>query len=283
MTKSDVAKRLEAFEAAERYEYKADAVFKMVEAKKRASGGRPHNVAVERDRKMKLLELALTKEGAEDEVEKLREEIAELDRWAAAFLTPKDHRVLHLAQMNKKNQLENFRLASVSVDTGNLKAGDAGHDPFSRRWTRSQNYYRAPRVTQELPDGVLAVEPTPEVALLEANLAQKEEALEKAKEAGEAAEVVTKLADDVATAGNELIDEKGDGGAGGALMAKHMFELPFSLEPLKRWESPQDAYMARKRMQEGTCGAPTGVVVGTRYGTTLSVNDYKRRRGLVDN
>ncbi|KAI3898840.1 hypothetical protein MKW92_010789, partial [Papaver armeniacum] len=31
-----------------------------------------------------------------------------------------------------------------------LKAGEAGYDPFSRRWTRSRNYYDAERYGKEI-------------------------------------------------------------------------------------------------------------------------------------
>jgi hypothetical protein len=47
-------------------------------------------------------------------------------------------------------RFENFKNASelkpVNVDA---KAGEAGYDPFSRRWTRSQNYYQSDRPKTE--------------------------------------------------------------------------------------------------------------------------------------
>uniref|UniRef100_A0A453K284 Plus3 domain-containing protein n=1 Tax=Aegilops tauschii subsp. strangulata TaxID=200361 RepID=A0A453K284_AEGTS len=52
--------------------------------------------------------------------------------------------IIKLEEMNRKNRAENFKNASEmkAVNTS-LKAGEAGYDPFSRRWTRSRNYYAA--------------------------------------------------------------------------------------------------------------------------------------------
>ncbi|KAF9608909.1 hypothetical protein IFM89_012077 [Coptis chinensis] len=53
-----------------------------------------------------------------------------------------DTKVVRLAEMNMKNRAENFKMASEkkAINTG-LKEGEEGYDPFSRRWTRSRNYY----------------------------------------------------------------------------------------------------------------------------------------------
>lgn len=54
-------------------------------------------------------------------------------------------------------RFENFKNASelkpVNVDA---KAGEAGYDPFSRRWTRSQNYYQSekPKTEKETVEGI---------------------------------------------------------------------------------------------------------------------------------
>lgn len=40
--------------------------------------------------------------------------------------------------------MENFKNASMLKPVNTFaKEGEAGYDPFSRRWTRSQNYYQS--------------------------------------------------------------------------------------------------------------------------------------------
>lgn len=54
----------------------------------------------------------------------------------------RDAKAIRLAEMNKKNRAENLKNGSELRPVNmSLKAGDAGYDPFSRRWTRSRNYY----------------------------------------------------------------------------------------------------------------------------------------------
>lgn len=46
--------------------------------------------------------------------------------------------------------MENFKNASMLKPVNTFaKEGDAGYDPFSRRWTRSQNYYQSQPKTEE--------------------------------------------------------------------------------------------------------------------------------------
>ncbi|XP_029126121.1 uncharacterized protein LOC114915479 [Cajanus cajan] len=73
-------------------------------------------------------------------MERLKTRLLELD--ACRQAKQKDAKALKLAEMNRKNRFENFKNASElkPVNTG-LKEGEAGYDPFSRRWTRSRNYY----------------------------------------------------------------------------------------------------------------------------------------------
>ena len=78
----------------------------------------------------------------EAEVERIKTRLQELE--ASRQAKQKDAKALKLAEMNRKNRFENFKNASElkPVNIG-LKAGEAGYDPFSRRWTRSRNYYAA--------------------------------------------------------------------------------------------------------------------------------------------
>jgi RNA polymerase-associated protein RTF1 len=55
--------------------------------------------------------------------------------------------------------MENFKNASMLKPVNTFaKEGEAGYDPFSRRWTRSQNYYQSqPKAEEkEATDGVNA-------------------------------------------------------------------------------------------------------------------------------
>ncbi|KAJ6925293.1 hypothetical protein NC651_009833 [Populus alba x Populus x berolinensis] len=113
-------------------------VKQMLQEKKSASS-RPLNVAAEKDRLRRELEIAQSKHD-EAEVERINARIEELE--ASRQAKVKDAKAIRLAEMNRKNRVENFRNASEMkpANTG-LKAGEAGYDPFSRRWTRSRNYY----------------------------------------------------------------------------------------------------------------------------------------------
>lgn len=46
--------------------------------------------------------------------------------------------------------MENFKNASMLKPVNTFaKEGEAGYDPFSRRWTRSQNYYQSQPKAEE--------------------------------------------------------------------------------------------------------------------------------------
>lgn len=46
--------------------------------------------------------------------------------------------------------MENFKNASMLKPVNTFaREGEAGYDPFSRRWTRSQNYYQSQPKAEE--------------------------------------------------------------------------------------------------------------------------------------
>lgn len=64
----------------------------------------------------------------------------------------------------------------------------------------------------------------------------------------------------------------------------HDFELPISLAMLQKFGGPhgvQAGFMARKQRIEATVGCQVAENDGRRHALTLSVSDYKRRRGLL--
>ncbi|KAL5582643.1 hypothetical protein UlMin_015085 [Ulmus minor] len=258
LRKQDVLEKKETLQKAQSYVYSATTVKQMLQEKKHASS-RPLNIAVEKDRLRTLLEIA---EGRFDNVEakKIKTRLQELE----AYRQPeKNSKAIRLAEMNKKNKAENFRNASESVNMS-LKAGDAGYDPFSRRWTRSRNYYIA-KVNQE---------------------GESEEHITKedGKVTKEIGINVTTAALEAAADAGKLVDTSAPMAQSTEFNMLHNFELPISLAALQKFGGPQGAqlgYMARKQRIEATVGVQVPEDDGKKHAQTLTVSDYKRRRGLL--
>lgn len=153
-----------------------------------------------------------------------------------------------LAMMNKRNRTENFKNATIGGKAAmEISQADVDLNPFSRRWTRSQNYYKPVEAKVEPAGGALG--------------AVKEEEGEKSAK-GETDVALQSLPS----------------------LRTHDFELGIDLSLLASWGGPAgwpDAFMARKQRQERVYGAPTACQDGRRHTQTLSINDYKRRRGLL--
>ncbi|KFK26330.1 rna polymerase-associated protein rtf1 [Arabis alpina] len=260
-TKQDISDKKEAIKRINSFVYSAETVKQMLQEKKSASV-RPMNVAAEKDRLRKDLEIA---KGKNDEagVERIKTKIKQLE--ASRTMKDVDKKALKLAEMNKKNRAENFKNASeVKSIAASLKAGEAGYDPFSRRWTRSSNYYNGKNSGKEgiENEAVIATAVETNGAGVEAT----EAALEAAAEAG------------------KLIDTRAPISHGAEHNLLHNFELPLSLAALQKYGGPhglQKAFIARKQMTEATVGCRVAENDGKRHGLTLTVSDYKRRRGLL--
>ncbi|KAI3834281.1 hypothetical protein MKX03_030088 [Papaver bracteatum] len=270
-SRQEVLEKQEAIQKALTYVYSAATVKQMLQEKKSASS-RPLNVAAEKDRLRREMDIAESRRDM-GEVERIRARLLELESSRQSKL--KDTKALRLAEMNKKNRAENFKNASElkPVNTG-LKAGEAGYDPFSRRWTRSRNYY-VPNATEgdetaASADGDAAAE----VAALAfgsgsnvvGGLAATAAALEAAADAGKL--VDTNAPVDLGTESNSL----------------HNFDLLISLTELQKFGGAQGAqagFMARKQRIEATVGKRVPENDGRRHSLTLTVSDYKRRRGLL--
>jgi RNA polymerase-associated protein RTF1 len=167
--------------------------------------------------------------------------------------------------MNRKNRVENFKNASdVKPVNTTLKAGEAGYDPFSRRWTRSRNYYVAKPGEAAAADGGDAA-----AALPDGNGGVKEGV------------VATVAALEAAAGAGKLVDTSAPVDMGTESNMLHNFELPVSLAVLQKYGSPQAGYMARKQRIEATIGCQVPENDGRRHALTLTVSDYKRRRGLL--
>eukprot|EP00850_Spirogloea_muscicola_P006218 SM000029S10513 [mRNA] locus=s29:507232:511556:- [translate_table: standard] len=181
LTKADVDEKRDALAKVNSYRYTAAAVKQMLEEKRLAASG-PRSFALEKGRLLQEKELA-EQRGDTEEAAKAQALIEELDakhRLQLAGRATKS-RAATLAEMNKRNRQQNFKLASeagaAAAMAGGGAFGEANYDPFSR--------------------------------------------------------------------------------------------------------GPAAAFMARKRRQEVTCGVQVGSSDSRRHSLVLTVNDYKRRRGLL--
>lgn len=245
----DITEKREAIAKLSTFVYSADCVKKMLHEKKMSSS-RPSNVALEKDRLLKELALAESKDNQAD-IDRIQAKLKDLEAYSMQSQT-KDAKALALAHMNRRNRFENFKNASELKPVSHAKAGEAGYDPFSRRWTRSQNYYaRSSRAS----DAEALTE-------IEAATAAAREA---AADAG-------KLTDTLAPVDDNKV------------FSLHDFHLPISLAGIQKFGGAQGAHLAfiaRKQRLEATCGVPVENSDGRRHMLTLTVNDYKRRRGLL--
>ncbi|XP_052183081.1 protein RTF1 homolog [Diospyros lotus] len=273
-SKRDVLDKKEAIQNTNMFVYSAATVKQMLQEKKSATR-RPLNVAAEKDRLRREMEVAKSKN---DEAEVLRIEVRLKELDATRQAQEKDNKAIRLAEMNRKNRVENFKNASElkPVNTS-LKAGEAGYDPFSRRWTRSRNYYVSkPSEGNEAAESA-ANGDTSSMAGRESNGANGVLTVE----AGIAA---TAAALEAAADAGKLVDTSAPVDQGTESNTMHDFELPISLATLQKLGGPhgvQAGFMARKQRIEATVGYRVPDNDGRRHALTLTVGDYKRRRGLL--
>lgn len=260
-TKQEVAEKKEEIEKTNSFVYSAETVKHMLQEKKSAAT-RPLNIAAEKEKLKREMEAAQYRND-EAQVEKIK---ARLEELAAVRLAQdnKNSKAHRLSEMNKKNRVENFKNAyDLKPVNTNLKSGEAGYDPFSRRWTKSTNYYAAG--IKSKANGEVA-EITEIKGGEKSGVVATVAALEAAADAG-------KLVDTIAPV---------DQGIETNLL--HNFDLPISLNTLHKFGGPQGVlagFMTRKQRIEATIGLQVPENDGRRHALTLSVSDYKRRRGLL--
>ncbi|RDX92839.1 Protein RTF1-like protein, partial [Mucuna pruriens] len=267
-SKMSVLEKKESIRRTSRYVYSAATVKQMLEEKKSAPS-RPLNVAVEKDRLKNLLEVAKSKND-EAEMDRICKKLVELE--ASRKSRESDTKAMRLAEMNRKNKVENFKnLSEHKQLNANLKAGEEGYDPFSRRWTRSRNYFGKEDEKNE-------------------DKGEKDDELSKEEEKEEKGVTpkvgvgVTELALQAAADAGKLIDTNAPVDGGTESNTLHGFELPISLAQLKSFGGPQglkNGFLARKQKIEATVGCRVHENDGSRHALTLTISDYKRRRGLL--
>ncbi|MED6147254.1 Protein RTF1 [Stylosanthes scabra] len=261
--KRDVLDKKQAIKKINTFVYSAATVKQMLQEKKSASS-RPLNVAAEKDRLRNELEKAFLMHN-EAEVERIQARLKELE--ASREAREKNAKALRLAEMNRKNRFENLKNAS-DLKREALKAGDAGYDPFSRRWTRSRNYY--------------AAKPGEEAA--GSKVADLGSTIPNVTVNTEAGMVATAVALEAAAGAGKLVDTSAPVDQGTESNLLHNFELPISLSSLQRFGGSQGVeagFMAKKQKVEATVGFRVPENDGRRHALTLTVSDYKRRRGLL--
>ncbi|KAM0994730.1 hypothetical protein ACFX13_010403 [Malus domestica] len=265
-SKQEVVEKKETLQKSNTFVYSAATVKQMLQEKK--ASARPVNVAVEKERLRRQLDVAESK-GNEEEVERIKTRLQELE--ASRQTQGKDSKAIRLAEMNRKNRFENFINASgLKPRNMNLKAGEAGYDPFSRRWTRSRNYYDA-----RPGGGDEAAEATDGTTGTGSNG-------EKANVTGELGMQATEAALEAAAGAGKLVDTSAPVDKGTESYVLHNFELPISLAPLQKYGGPQGAaiaYMERRQRIEATVGRRV-LDDGRRHASTLTIKDYMRRQEM---
>ncbi|CAK8575287.1 unnamed protein product [Lathyrus sativus] len=257
-SKKNVSDKKEAIKRINTYVYSAATVKQMLEEKK-AAPSRPLNIAVEKDKLKREMEIAKSKDD-EAWMERIIAKLAELEAMRRA--RENDVKAIRLDEMNKKNRFENFKnLSEHRSMNANLKEGEKGYDPFSRRWTRSRNYYNEDQSKESKEEG--KGEKDDKKVGVEAT----KESLEEAANAGKL--IDTNAPVDVGTESNVL----------------HDFELSISLAELKKFggtqEERRNVFFDRKQKIEATIGYQVPENDGRKHLLTLSISDYKRRRGLL--
>nr|XP_010925891.1 protein RTF1 homolog [Elaeis guineensis]XP_010925893.1 protein RTF1 homolog [Elaeis guineensis]XP_010925895.1 protein RTF1 homolog [Elaeis guineensis]XP_029121362.1 protein RTF1 homolog [Elaeis guineensis] len=274
-TRQNVQDKKEAIQRINNFVYSAATVKQMLQEKKSASG-RPVNVAAEKDRLRKEMEVAESRRD-EAEVERIRARLKELEDMSRKA-EQKDAKAVRLAEMNRKNRAENFKNASeLKPVNPSLKAGEAGYDPFSRRWTRSRNYY----VSKPGGDGNAVAANGDNGSATMGNGDAGAVGPLNGVEAGVAA---TAAALEAAAGAGKLVDTSAPVDQGTESNTLHDFELPISLAALQKFGGPQAVhlnFMSRKQKIEATTGYKVPDNDGRRHALTLTVSDYKRRRGLL--
>ncbi|KAJ4976472.1 hypothetical protein NE237_001578 [Protea cynaroides] len=275
-TRQDVLQKREAIQKTNTFVYSAATVKQMLQEKKSASS-RPMNIAAEKQRLRRELDVAESRRD-EAEVERLLARLKELEAMSRQ-VKQKDSKAVRLEEMNKKNRAENFKNASEMkpVNTS-LKAGEAGYDPFSRRWTRSMNYYVSK------PGGGDETAESANGNATSAGTGLGGNVVGEVRARAEAGIAATVAALEAAADAGKLVDTNAPVDQGTESNTLHDFELPISLTGLQKFGGPHGAhagFLARKQRIEATVGCRVPENDGRRHALTLTVSDYKRRRGLL--
>ncbi|GMG98532.1 hypothetical protein Nepgr_000372 [Nepenthes gracilis] len=276
-SREEVLEKKGAIEKINNFVYSAAMVKQMLQEKKSVST-RPLNIAAEKEKLRREMEVARYKND-EAEAERITAKLLELK--AVQQPQEKDEKALRLAEMNRKNRAENFRTASVSKQVSTrLKAGDAGYDPFSRRWTMSRNYY----ATKMEGVGDAAASAVEAAGSGDATKSASADSNNGTKNSAEAGMATTEAALEAAAGAGKLVDTSAPVDQGTVSNILHNFDLPISLARLQKFGGPLGAaaaFLARKQRVEATVGFQVPEDDGKRHLLTLTLQVHASFISLV--
>lgn len=177
-----------------------------------------------------------------------------------------DSRASRLVEMNRRNRADNFKNAlELKPANTQLKAGDFGYDPFSRRWTRPSKSYMSKPVGEGSSSGGNAI---------------------AGAEGGEKGVDATAAAQEAVAEEGKLVDTKAPVDANTSLYEIHNFEVKVDLtKTLSLGSTPQERVfrgnLLRRQMQERTIGRKVPESDGKSHPFAISIEEYKRRRGMI--
>ncbi|KAL4518822.1 hypothetical protein Ndes2437B_g00900 [Nannochloris sp. 'desiccata'] len=234
---------------ADRYVYTAEDVARMLE-EKRLKGQGTRNVAIEMARLERQRDAAVERNDEERLLE-VQQEITALEATAAVALAVKQGASASMAQLNKKNAEKNFKSAFKSGKDGAAGGGAAAGtlDPFSRRATRTKNYWNTKGQRGEEQGGGDGAAVLTEAELADLAVAEAAAAAVAAAKA-EAAEIT-------------LVDLSG--------LDLSLLDLPPKVAPIARKLLGSHSSSAVAASRPGSGGG----------GATLSLADYKRRYNIA--
>ncbi|CAI5462675.1 unnamed protein product [Closterium sp. Yama58-4] len=309
VTKAAVQEKKAELESVRGYVYSAEVVASMLR-EKRAAAARPKLVVMERER-VRLDIAAAEQRGDLGAVEQLKAELEKLERIGEdKGEANKGRREVDLARMNKRNRQENFRTATnAPAGATESKTGEAAVDPFIRRWTRSQNYYKSPASKsaaaapwsddEEEGAGKDGGGKSKDGKGKDGKGEKGKDGKEKDGKGGGAEEEEREKERErererqLGSWLGQQLDERAK-----QVLRKHAFDMDIDLSVVDKWGGAgaaaaaqrgsvgpavwEAAFLARKRQQEALYGAPIGVAAGEtpRGLRLLTLSEYKRRRGL---
>ncbi|KAG7674633.1 putative Protein RTF1-like protein [Nannochloris sp. 'desiccata'] len=249
ITRGEVAEVHQRLIDADRYVYTAEDVARMLE-EKRLKGQGTRNVAIEMARLERQRDAAVERNDEERLLE-VQQEITALEATAAVALAVKQGASASMAQLNKKNAEKNFKSAFKSGKDGAAGGGAAAGtlDPFSRRATRTKNYWNTKGQRGEEQGGGDGAAVLTEAELADLAVAEAAAAAVAAAKA-EAAEIT-------------LVDLSG--------LDLSLLDLPPKVAPIARKLLGSHSSSAVAASRPGSGGG----------GATLSLADYKRRYNIA--
>lgn len=247
-TKQELLEKKQAFQKINSFVYSAAVVKQMVE-EKRSAGWKPANIALEKVRLRRELELA-----SDSDVIELKRIQSRLQELEAVHKSSRGSlkKALAVEELNKKNLLAN--LNSFSKKRVSSKSNE-DYDPFSRRWTRPRGVYMATSIARAGAGDAVS-------ASVDSAILATEQPLEKA-------------------AGEVKSPQSNEGSAGSVVPDLEASRVMAVLNKLRGAGGSKAGYMERKRQVEASVGVRVPEDDGKSHAHSMSVGEYRKCRGLI--